>query len=127
MKEINPKDLYPIKDLKTTIFLKPLIEASDVDNVFVGEYTYYSDFDEPANFLTENVLYNYGISNTSLKIGKFCAIANGTRFIMADANHAMKGITTFPFAVFGGRWADRLPLSDYPFKKYNDIVIGNDV
>jgi virginiamycin A acetyltransferase len=57
-----------------------------------------------------------------LRIGKFYALANGTQFIMADANHAMKGITTYPFAVFGDKWAEKLPLSNYPFKKYDDRV-----
>ncbi|TKG89891.1 CatB-related O-acetyltransferase [Puteibacter caeruleilacunae] len=124
---MNSDKIYPIENLKTTIFLKPLIEESDVTNVIVGEYTYYSDFKEPRNFLKDNVLYNYGISNTELRIGKFCAIANGVQFIMADANHAMTGVTTFPFPVFGGSWAEKMPFSDYPLKQYKDIVVGNDV
>jgi len=124
---MNPKNIYPIKDFKNTVLLKPLIDQSHVENVFAGEYSYYSDLKDPKLFLENNVLYNYGISGTSLKIGKFCAIAHGTKFIMADANHATKGITTFPFAIFGDKWAEPMPLSEYPFKKYDDIVIGNDV
>ncbi|BDD04466.1 CatB-related O-acetyltransferase [Aureibacter tunicatorum] len=127
MSRINSDNLYPIEGLATTIFLKPLVEESEITNVFVGEYTYYSDFKEPKNFLRDNVLYNYGISNTALRIGKFCALANGAKFIMADANHATEGITTFPFPIFGGDWADTIPLSEYPLKRYSDIIIGNDV
>lgn len=119
--------LFPIKGFKNTVLLKPLIEKSEVSNVEAGEYSYYSDFNNPENFLSENVLYNFGFSNTSLRIGKFCAFAHGVKFLMADANHVISGVSTFPFAVFGGKWAEALPLSDYPFKEYDDIVIGNDV
>ncbi|NLR93836.1 CatB-related O-acetyltransferase [Flammeovirga sp. SR4] len=124
---MNPNNLYPVENFKNTIFLKPLIEKSEVENIHVGEYSYYSDFKDPTKFLEENVLYNFGFSGTSLHIGKFCAFADGVKIIMADANHATEGITTFPFAIFGGKWSDELPITDYPFKKYDDIVIGNDV
>ncbi|GAM59101.1 acrtyltransferase [Vibrio ishigakensis] len=124
---MNPNNKYPIKDFNNTVLLKPLIAESDVTNVHAGDYSYYSDFEDPTEFLTKNVLYNFGISGNSLHIGKFCAFANGVQFIMPDANHATSGITTFPFAVFGEKWAEALPLSDYPFKKFKDTVIGNDV
>ncbi|HCZ9546563.1 TPA: CatB-related O-acetyltransferase [Vibrio alginolyticus] len=120
-------NLFPIKDFKNTVFLKPLIAESEVTNVHVGDFSYYSDFDDPTEFLTKNVLYNFGISGNSLHIGKFCAFANGVQFIMPDANHATSGITTYPFAVFGEKWAEALPLTEYPFKAYRDTVIGNDV
>ena len=46
---------------------------------------------------------------------------------MGSANHRMSSITTYPFHVFGGAWAERTPphLSQLPFK--GDTVIGNDV
>lgn len=119
--------LYPIEGFNNTVLLKPLIAQSDVQNVIAGEYSYYSDFNDPKKFLSENVLYNYGFSNTSLRIGKFCAFAHGVKFIMADANHATAGISTFPFAIFGGKWAEEIPITSYPFKQYKDTIIGNDV
>ncbi|MDK9779699.1 MULTISPECIES: CatB-related O-acetyltransferase [unclassified Vibrio] len=120
-------NLFPIKDFKNTVFLKPLIAESEVTNVHAGDFSYYSDFDDPTEFLTKNVLYNFGISGNSLHIGKFCAFANGVQFIMPDANHATSGITTYPFAVFGEKWAEALSLTEYPFKAYRDTVIDNDV
>ena len=119
--------LYPIEGFTNTILLKPLVAQSDVTNVEVGEFSYYSDFEDPTRFLEQNVLYNFGFSGTKLRIGKFCAIAHGVRIIMADANHATQGVSTFPFAVFGGKWAEAMPIEQYPFKSYPDIVIGNDV
>ena len=35
-----------------------------------------------------------------LIIGKFCAIASGTKFIMGSANHRLCSVATYPFAVF---------------------------
>ncbi|SHH24261.1 CatB-related O-acetyltransferase [Ferrimonas marina] len=124
---MDANTLYPIEGFTNTVLLKPLVAASEMSNVEVGEFSYYSDFDDPTRFLSDNVLYNYGFSGTKLRIGKYCAIAHGTRFIMADANHATRGVSTFPFAVFGGEWAQALPLEKYPFKQYRDIVVGNDV
>lgn len=124
---MNPNTLYPLKDFRNTVLLKPLIDASAVSNVHAGEYSYYSDFEDPTGFLENNVLYNYGFSDTSLHIGKFCAFAHGVRFIMADANHATQGVSSYPFAIFGGEWAEAMPLADYPFKQYRDIEIGHDV
>ena len=60
-------------------------------------------------------------------IGKFCSIACGTKFIMGPANHRLSSVTTYPFHVFGGAWAEQTPphLSQLLFK--GDTVIGNDV
>lgn len=61
-----------------------------------------------------------------LIIGKFCAIAEGIKFIMNGANHKMDGVTTYPFNNFGGRWEKvTLTVEQLPFK--GDTVIGNDV
>ncbi|MBY6185367.1 CatB-related O-acetyltransferase [Marinobacter hydrocarbonoclasticus] len=124
---MNPNRLYPIENFDNTVLLKPLIAQSGATNVFAGDYSYYSDFEDPTGFLENNVLYNFGFSGASLHIGKFCAFAHGVKFIMPDANHAMTGVTTFPFAVFGGKWAEAMPLTEYPFKRVKDTVIGNDV
>ncbi|MBD0401509.1 CatB-related O-acetyltransferase [Flammeovirga sp. EKP202] len=127
MNKVNFETLYPIAEFKNTVSLKVLVEDSGVNNVIVDDYSYYSDFDDPTKFLEKNVMYNFGISGTALKIGKFCAIAHGAKFIMADANHSTKGVSTFPFAVFGSEWSDKLPIGEYPFKQYKDIEVGNDV
>ncbi|MBY5991781.1 CatB-related O-acetyltransferase [Ferrimonas balearica] len=124
---MDPTKLYPIEGFTNTVLLKPLVAQSEIQNVIVGEYSYYSDFDDPTAFLERNVLYNFGFSGTALRIGKFCAIAHGSRFVMADANHATAGVSSFPFAVFGGPWRDAMAIENYPFKAYGDIVLGNDV
>lgn len=124
MKSIpNPDEIFP-NEYKTSCFIKNVIKAP---NIIVGDYTYYDDNNDPANFEKDNILFNYPEFGDRLIIGKFCAIASGTTFIMGPANHRISSVTTYPFNVFGGAWEENTPdhLSQLPFK--GDIVIGNDV
>lgn len=45
------------------------------------------------------------------------------KFIINGGNHDLKNISTYPFKIFGGAWADA-PLE--PINK-GDTIIGNDV
>jgi virginiamycin A acetyltransferase len=119
----NPNVVFP-NEYKTSCFLKNVITAP---NIFVGDYTYYDDPVDPTAFERNNVLFNWPEFGDSLYIGKFCSIANGVQFIMGSANHRISSISTYPFNVFGGAWAENTPphLSQLPFK--GNTVIGNDV
>lgn len=87
----DPKSIYPLKDYANLIFLKHFIKAS---NIIVGDYTYFDDRRHgPENFEEYNVLYNYDFSKVKLIIGKFCAIAAETRFIMTG-DHKLDAIST---------------------------------
>ncbi len=123
MKIPNPNEIFP-NEYHTSCFIKNVITAP---NISVGDYTYYDDPADPAGFEKNNVLFNWPEFGDRLIIGKFCSIACGTQFIMGPANHRISSVTTYPFAVFGGEWAERVPshLSQLPFK--GDIVVGNDV
>jgi virginiamycin A acetyltransferase len=46
---------------------------------------------------------------------------------MDDANHALAGPSSFPFAIFGGAWAEALPIEEMPFGRRGDTAIGHDV
>ncbi len=119
----NPNDVFP-NEYKTSCFIKNVVKAP---NIIIGDYTYYDDSDDPTGFEHNNVLFNYPEFGDRLIIGKFCAIASGTKFIMGAANHRISSITTYPFNVFGGVWKEKTPdhLSQLPFK--GDIIVGNDV
>lgn len=119
----NPNEVFP-NEYRTSCFLKNVITAS---NIFVGDYTYYDDPVDPTAFERNNVLFNWPEFGDCLNIGKFCAIASGVRFIMGSANHRISSISTYPFHVFSGAWAENTPphLSQLPFK--GDTVVGNDV
>ncbi|AKP67369.1 Vat family streptogramin A O-acetyltransferase [Companilactobacillus ginsenosidimutans] len=118
----NPNSIYPNQNLREMVFVKNVITRPNIE---VGDYTYYDDINNPENF-EKHVTHHYEFLGDKLLIGKFCSIASGIEFIMNGANHVMKGITTYPFNIFGGDWADKVPeLEDLPLK--GDTVVGNDV
>lgn len=118
----DPNSFYPIKDYNKMVFLKNFIKAP---NIFIGDYTYFDDRrNGPENFEENNVLYNYDHSKVKLVIGKFCAIAAETRFIMTG-DHKLDAISTYPFPIFGNGWETAFNVYDLPVK--GDIIVGNDV
>ncbi|MFD7655436.1 CatB-related O-acetyltransferase [Actinosynnema sp. NPDC059797] len=118
----DPTALHPLAHTDRVVLLKPLVTAPTIE---VGEYTYYDDPEHATEFEERNVLYGYGPEK--LVIGKFCALAAGTRFIMAGANHLNTGASTFPFTIFGGEWRDRTADLFEDMGTRGDTVVGNDV
>tara|TARA_R110002110_G_scaffold257491_1_gene473504 strand:+ start:36003 stop:36617 length:615 start_codon:yes stop_codon:yes gene_type:complete len=115
----NPDNLYPIENCTRTCFLKNIIKSPQI---IVGDFTYYDDPEDVYNF-EKNVLYLFEFMNDTLRIGKFCQLATGVRFIMNGSNHAMNGISTYPFKVFGQAWRH----ADMSVVSKGDTVIGHDV
>ncbi|MCL4161761.1 UNVERIFIED_CONTAM: hypothetical protein GTU68_026348, partial [Idotea baltica] len=93
-------------------------------NIEVGDYTYYDDFDDVANF-EKNVKYHFDFVGDKLIIGKFCMIASDVIFIMNGANHLSRSVSSYPFAIFGKDWQHAMNGKSYPSK--GDTIIGNDV
>lgn len=113
--------LFPLENYNRLCFLKNLVKNP---NIIVGDYTYYDDFEDVANF-EKNVKYHFDFINDKLIIGKFCMIASDVKFIMNGANHLSNTISAYPFAVFGNGWENAMDGKSYPNK--GDITIGNDV
>lgn len=113
--------LYPLEQYERLCFLKNIIKNP---NIIVGDYTYYDDFEDVANF-EKNVKYHFDFTGDKLIIGKFCMIASDVTFIMNGANHLTDALTTYPFAIFGHGWEKAMEGKAYPQK--GDINIGNDV
>ncbi|MGW2491399.1 CatB-related O-acetyltransferase [Streptomyces sp. NPDC001606] len=118
----NPEALHPLPGHDRVVLLRPLVTDPRIE---VGEYTYYDDPDGATDFERRNVLYGYGPER--LVIGKYCAIAAGTRFLMAGAAHPTMGVSTFPFTMFGGSWTERTLDLVTGMPSRGDTVIGNDV
>jgi virginiamycin A acetyltransferase len=112
---------FPLENYDKLCFLKNIIKNP---NISVGDYTYYDDFETVENF-ESNVKYHFDFTGDKLKIGKFCMIASGVKFIMNGANHLTDSLSTYPFAIFGKGWENAMEGKSYPNK--GDIVIGNDV
>ena len=120
----DPNVIFP-NQYGTTCFLKNVVKAP---NISIGDYTYYDCPEgDPTRFEQDNILFNYPEFGDRLIIGKFCALAQGTTFIMGPANHRIGSATTYPFNVFGGAWTEATPdhMSQLPRK--GDTVLGNDV
>lgn len=118
----DPRTLHPIDGYDKLVFLKNIIKSS---NIIVGDYTYFDDRRYGADHFEEyNVLYNYNPSKVKLVIGKFCAIAAETKFIMTG-DHKLDAVSTYPFPIFKNGWEHAFETLDLPIK--GDIVVGHDV
>lgn len=119
----DPGRAYPV-DLPDgqahagTVFLSRVIQHPGWE---VGDYTYASDFDPPQDWARHLAPYLFEGTPDRLKIGKFCQIAHGVRFLTAGANHDTSGLTSFPFPIF-----DPAQMSTYQ-PDTRDTVIGHDV
>lgn len=88
----------------------------------------YNDFvNDPRDFEKNNVLYHYPINGDKLKVGKFCSIACGAKFLFTSANHKMHSISTYPFPIFFEEWGLDVTNITSAWDNKGDIVIGNDV
>lgn len=117
----NPNTLYPLANYEKLCFLKNIVKNPNIE---VGEFTYYDDFEDVANF-EKNVKYLFDFTGDRLIIGKFCAIASGVTFIMNGGNHLVDAVSSFPFAIFGKGWEGAMEGKNYPTK--GNTVVGNDV
>jgi virginiamycin A acetyltransferase len=120
----DPTVLHPLPAHPRVVFLKPLV---DRPNVSIGEFTYYDDPRAPERFLDECVLHHYDFLGDRLVIGRFTAIASGVRFMMNGANHAMTGLSTFPFGIFGAGWEQGFDFETIRAGLRGDTIVGNDV
>ena len=120
----NPSIKHPMPMHKRVGFLKPIVDAGNIE---IGDFTYYDDPEGPDLFQQKCVLHHYPFIGDKLIIGKFCAIAEGARFIMNGANHAMSGFSTYPFNIFGHGWEDGFDVDTWRQEVRGDTIIGNDV
>ncbi|PHP64812.1 chloramphenicol acetyltransferase [Zhengella mangrovi] len=120
----SPDTLYPLAGFPRAVFLKNVITRP---NIIVGDYSYYDDPDGAERFEERNVLHHHAFLGDRLIIGRFTAIASGTRFIMNGANHAMGGFSTYPFNIFGNGWETGFDPATWTEQSKGDTVIGNDV
>ena len=122
---ISENKIYPRTGDTQTVYLKSVITN---DRIQIGDYTMYNDFvHDPREFEKNNVLYHYPVNGDQLKIGKFCSIACGAKFLFASANHTMCSLSTYPFPIFFEEWGLDVKEITSAWDNKGDIVIGNDV
>lgn len=103
-----------------TVFLSQVIDHPNID---VGDWSYYNDQRLLDDYASTLAPYLFAGAAERLVIGKFCQIAQGVEFITASANHAMSGISTYPFSVF-----DQTKIAGYrgELPRGFDTIIGHD-
>ena len=122
---ISENKIYPRMGDKETVYLKSVVTDPSIT---VGDFTMYNDFvNDPREFEKNNVLYHYPINHDKLKIGKFCSIACGAKFLFNSANHTVKSLSTYPFPIFFEEWGLDVKDITSAWDNKGDIVIGNDV
>ena len=104
-----------------TVFLRPAVAGHP--RFDVGDYTYASAHHPPRDWAAHLAPYLYPFSPERLSIGRFCQIADGVTFVTSSANHRYDGLSSYPFAVFGGGLEGR-PSMPGPGP---DTVVGHDV
>ena len=116
--------LYPRSGDRQTIYLQNAVQNPMIE---IGAFTIYNDFArDPTEFQRNNVLYHYPVNGDRLKIGKFCSIACGAKFLMNSANHAMGSLSSYVFPIFWEDWGlEKRPADAWDNR--GDIVVGNDV
>ena len=115
--------IHPVKSFTQVCFIKNTIKNPNIE---IGDYTYYDDPEDSTNF-EKNVLYHFDFIGDKLKIGKFCAISRNVKFIMNGANHRIDTISSYPFPIFGGSWAEKLKDVPVGAPIKGDTIIGSDI
>lgn len=97
-------------------------------NIEIDDHTIYHDFvRDPRDFEKNNVLYHYPINGDTLKIGKFCSIACGAKFLFTSGNHSLQSPSTYTFPIFYEEWGLDAKDIRSAWDNKGDIVIGSDV
>lgn len=123
---MNPKNIYPSQYDHFTVYLKNVVKNPFIE---IGDYTILHDFlHDPTEFEKTSVLYHYPKANGDrLKIGKFCSIGAGAKFIFNAANHTMRSLSSYPFPVLNAEWGVPGMKTTDAWDNHGDILIGNDV
>lgn len=119
-KDIKP--IYPNSQFKTFCYINSVIKNP---NIIVGDYSYYDDMINGPESFEKHVTHHYDFMGDKLIIGKFCAIARGTEFVMNGANHMLDCLSTYPFEIIDEFKGLSRPFGDRGNR--GDTVIGNDV
>ncbi|MBW4707320.1 CatB-related O-acetyltransferase [Roseobacter sp. YSTF-M11] len=121
-----PDVMHPVKLADGTVHTGTVFLAAAISHprIHVGDYTYASAHQAPADWARHLAPYTYDFSPERLVIGKFCQIADGVQFITSSANHRYDGISSYPFAIFGRASKSGRPSLPEPGA---DTIVGNDV
>lgn len=121
---LDPGKPYPITLSDGTPYRETVQLAAVIDHprMEIGDYSYFTHSGPAEETAATLAPYLYPFSQERLLIGRFVQIAREAIFITSSANHAMSGVTTYPFRVFSPETIDG--YQDLPF---HDTEVGHDV
>lgn len=121
---LDPRQPYPITLADGTPYRETVQLAAVIDHpqMEIGDFSYFTHSGRAEETATILAPYLYPFSQERLVIGRFVQIAREAIVITSSANHAMSGVTTYPFRVFSP-----LTIDGYQDLPYRDTVIGHDV
>lgn len=122
---IPENKIYPRSKDFQTVYLKSVVKGPNIE---IGDYTIYNDFEhDPVDFEKNNVLYHYPINGDKLKIGRFCSVACGAKFVFTSANHTLHSLSTYTFPIFFKEWGLDVKNITEAWDNKGNIIVGNDV
>lgn len=121
---LDPRQAYPITLADGTPYRETVQLAAVIDHprMEIGDFSYFTHSGRVEETAAMLAPYLYLFSQERLVIGRFVQIAREAIIITSSANHAMSGVTTYPFRVFSPETIDG--YQDLPF---HDTVVGHDV
>lgn len=120
---IPENKIYPRSKDFQTLYLKSVVKGPNIE---IGDYTIYNDFEhDPVNFEKNNVLYHYPINGDKLKIGRFCSVACGAKFVFTSANHTLHSLSTYTFPIFFEEWGLDVKNITEAWDNKGNIIVGN--
>jgi virginiamycin A acetyltransferase len=121
---LDPRKSYPITLADGTPYRDTVQLAAVIDHprMEIGDFSYFTHSGTAEETAAILAPYLYPFSQEQLMIGRFVQIAREAIIITSSANHAMSGVTTYPFRVFSPD-----TISGYQDLPFHDTVIGHDV
>ncbi len=121
---LDPRQPYPITLADGTPYRETVQLAAVIDHprMEIGDFSYFTHSGKAEETAAALAPYLYPFSQERLVIGRFVQIAHEAIFITSSANHAMSGVTTYPFRVFSPD-----TIGGYQDLPFQDTIIGHDV
>lgn len=126
MRENNDSRLYLIDNAPDVVYLKNVVNDPDIE---VGVHTYYhDDVNDPRDFVKNNVLYHFPGAGDHIKIGSYCSIASGVKFMCPICHHDFGSLSWYPFGWLNAHWDSLDFEKDFTWGHRGEgIEVGNDV
>ncbi len=126
MRPDNDKRIYLMDDAPEVVYLKNVVDDPDIE---VGAHTYYHDDQrDPRGFLKNNVLYHFPGMGGHIKIGSYCSIASGVKFMCSPCQHDPESLAWYPFPIIDAHWDSISFAQDFSWgHRGQGIEVGNDV